>query len=55
MCLAGVDAAIEKAGAEHAAADFVGAVDLRRDALLRVQERDFGRLKSGNSIYRFCI
>ena len=50
LCLAGVDAAIQKAGAEHAAAYFVGAVDLRRDALLSVQKRDFGGLKRGNSI-----
>ena len=46
VCLARVDAAVEEAGAEHAAADLVWAVDLRRDALLCVQKRNFGGLKN---------
>ena len=41
MCLARVDAAVEEAGAEHAAADLIRSVDLWRDALLSVQKRDF--------------
>ena len=45
VCLACVDAAGEEAGAEHSAADLVGAVHLRRDALLRLQEGNFGGLQ----------
>ena len=54
VCLACVDAAGEEAGAEHSAADLVGAVHLRRDALLRLQEGDFGGLQYYWLSWRFA-